>query len=288
MPLLRRPNLPGVSFHLTARLQNRVHLLTPELRTAVVRLLAVRLRVSDARLLAYVVMSNHLHLVVRQGEQPLSALMQPFLRSTAALLQGRCGLEGHVFERRYADRVIRNADHMRAAIGYVHANPVRAGMVSEPADYVWSSHRLYVRCGRVRGMRVPVDWREGLRESGFGNAAAEAAQRYSAYLGELMADVRSLSKPEKAASRIDPGNQACAAASRQEDRAARLTSLVEQTVADEALREQLRSRWGSRERLRFRHAFVLEAARHGFSGVEIAQFLQISPASVSRILRARL
>src|SRR5690606_28499612 len=97
-----------------------------------------------AELFAYVIMPNHLHLVLRQGEEPLWRFMQPYLRRIAIQVQRTHEREGRVFERRYRDRYCADADHLRTAILYTHLNPIRAGLCSDPREYPWSSHLAWV------------------------------------------------------------------------------------------------------------------------------------------------
>lgn len=114
-----RPQLPGVPFHVTARVQGRAAWFTGVERPLENRILAAPRR-SDATLLAYAVMPNHLHLVVVQGSQPLSQLMQPLLTRIALLVQRRTGREGHIFERRFRASPCLDPDYLRNAIAYVH------------------------------------------------------------------------------------------------------------------------------------------------------------------------
>jgi REP element-mobilizing transposase RayT len=139
----RRPDLPGGIFHLTARTLKREKLFTPALRTAALELLARCVPTAGARLLAVAIMPNHLHVVVQQGERPLSALMQPLLRRLAHMVHRSRGVDGPVFWRPYASRACFDPDHVRNAIVYTHLNPVRANLCREPAEYDWTSHRLY-------------------------------------------------------------------------------------------------------------------------------------------------
>jgi REP element-mobilizing transposase RayT len=145
MPRRLRSNLPGAVFHLTARVQNREPLLRG-LEAHVVELMQRACRRSDARLVAYAVMPNHLHLVLLQGQRPLADYMQPLLCRTALLVQRRLRREGHIFERRFRDVACHDVEYFRNAVAYVHLNPVRAGICSDVSDYPWTSHAAY--CGR--------------------------------------------------------------------------------------------------------------------------------------------
>jgi REP element-mobilizing transposase RayT len=112
---------------------------------------------SGARLLAVAIMSNHLHLVIQQGEQPLYALMQPVLRRLAHLLQRSHGLEGPVFWRPYGCTPCLHPDHARNAIAYTHLNPVRAKLCADPAEYPWTSHGLYADQSPEDGVALRPD-----------------------------------------------------------------------------------------------------------------------------------
>jgi REP element-mobilizing transposase RayT len=139
-----RPHSPGTIFHLVTRIHRRESLLTPELRTEVAGLLPASIGRTDAQLLAYAIMPNHLHVLLRQGETRLGAVMQPLLRRVAHRVQAFHGLDGTVFERRYRDSACLTPDHVREAIMYVHLNPWRAGLCSDELDYLWTTQRAYL------------------------------------------------------------------------------------------------------------------------------------------------
>jgi REP element-mobilizing transposase RayT len=140
----RRENLPGAPFHLIARIQDGKPLFTGA-EPVVLETIDRTARESRVRLLAYAVMSNHLHLVVVQGREPLSHFMQSLLRRLALFIQRRHGCEGHVFQSRYRAHPCLDARRLRSALVYVHLNPVRAGVCTDPLEYEWTSHASY--CG---------------------------------------------------------------------------------------------------------------------------------------------
>ncbi|MFP4624124.1 MAG: transposase [Gemmatimonadota bacterium] len=154
-------------FHLTARTLRKDRWFTPNLRSIALRHVALVAPRSGARLLAVAIMSNHLHLVIQQGEMPLSRLMQPLLRRLAGAVQHAHGLEGPVFWRHYASTPCLNPWHARNAIAYVHLNPVRAGLCTHPDDYDWTSHPLYAGATRLpaalRSVAPVLDPAIGLR-----------------------------------------------------------------------------------------------------------------------------
>jgi putative transposase len=286
-----RPDLPGAAFHLTARVQNGLHLFTPDLRDRIVRVLRWQLQRSDASLLAYVVMTNHLHLVVVQGQQPLGHLMQPFLRSVALATHSRHGTEGHVFERRFHDRYCRDGAHLRTAIAYTHANPVRAGICHDPAAYDWSSHRLYEGSGFVNGTRPAVDVATGL--SAFvhtpqGDWRRMGRAAYSGFMERVIrAEGDAMGEDDGAGPRegpalVTPGAQTGPGPARPALDA--LAREVLEAHGGQLSIQDVRSRRGPRWRLPIRAAIALAASRAGYAGGEIAEFLEISGPTVSRML----
>jgi REP element-mobilizing transposase RayT len=139
----RRPNLPGVIFHLTARTLQKERLFTPAIRRGALADLVRVAPASQCRILAVAIMSNHLHLVVQQGGLPLERLMQPLLCRLARRTQRTRDRDGPVFWRHYSAVACLDPWHARNAIVYVHLNPVRAGICGEPSRYPWTSHDLY-------------------------------------------------------------------------------------------------------------------------------------------------
>jgi type I restriction enzyme R subunit/putative DNA methylase len=97
------------------------------------------------RVLAWVIMPNHVHVLIDPAE-PISKTIQGWKSFTSRWLlehNERLGLgipDPHlVWMREYWDRFIRDGDHLRATIDYIHRNPVKAGLCREPADWPWSS-----------------------------------------------------------------------------------------------------------------------------------------------------
>jgi putative transposase len=274
-----RPDLPGVAFHLTARAQHQAHVFTPALRTRIVELLGQKLDRSDARLLAYVIMSNHIHLVVIQGAQRLERLMQPWLRSVALATHRVHGTEGHVFERRFRDRVCRTPEHVRNAIAYTHANPVKAGMCARPDAYRWSSHRLYARNILATPCGPRVDIAAGL-DSFVSSSLASRSPARTAYLDYLDGVLQTSDERQ-----VDPGEWTNGAGPDKVNGRPPLETLADRVVGEHEgvfTIADLRSRHGPRARLPVRARLIIEASRAGYLAAEIADYLKISQAAVSR------
>lgn len=134
---------PGGVFHVVSRCLNRDYLIDGEPERAFyLDLLARVLSRTDHRILAWCLMSNHVHLVVEAGEEPLSRLMKPLHVGYANWKNRREGRIGPVFADRFRSILVEREAHLDELVRYVHLNPVRAGVVRRPEDSTWSSHRV--------------------------------------------------------------------------------------------------------------------------------------------------
>lgn len=93
-----------------------------------------------AFILAYAVMPDHLHLLVAPRDTgSVSDIMHSIKRYAAKRINETMARHGPLWQQSFYDRVIRNEEHLRATIEYIHRNPVSAGLVSEEQQYRFSS-----------------------------------------------------------------------------------------------------------------------------------------------------
>ena len=91
----------------------------------------------------YVVMGNHLHLLVKTPRPNLGAGMQSFLSGYAIWSGRRWRRPGHLFQGRYRAEMIEDESYYWTVSRYIHLNPVRAGLVKRPEQWAWSSYPGY-------------------------------------------------------------------------------------------------------------------------------------------------
>jgi REP element-mobilizing transposase RayT len=154
MPRYARINVPLGIYHIISRTLRREYLIKgAEERLYYLRQLGQATRHTDAQVLGWCLMSNHVHLVVRAGKDPLKRLMKPVHTGFGGWLSKRIGKGGGaVLGDRYKSVLVEEEEYLFQLIRYVHNNPVRAGVVSNPEDSVWSSHREYL------GLEAPPEW----------------------------------------------------------------------------------------------------------------------------------
>ncbi len=127
---------------------------------------------------AYCLMRNHVHLVaVPESKDGLAKAVGEAHRRYTRYVNFREGWRGHLWQGRFKSYVM-DESYLLAAVRYIELNPVRAKLVSNPADYPWSSAAAHVE-GREDRLIVasPLremvgDWREFLN-SGIGTDDAE-------------------------------------------------------------------------------------------------------------------
>jgi putative transposase len=153
MARLPRLTLPGYPHHVIQRGNNRqaIFACAADYRV-MLDLLEENAKKFDVLVHAYVLMSNHLHLLATpQAADGLPKMMQAVGRSYVRYFNDTQKRSGTLWEGRYKSTVIQAARYLLACMVYIDLNPVRAGLVMQPQDYLWSSylHYLGVRTDRL-------------------------------------------------------------------------------------------------------------------------------------------
>ncbi len=124
------------------------------------------------RIVAYVLIGNHWHLVVWPEEHDSIRNFMHRLCTTHSVRrrrQTRTIGQGHIYQGRYHSFIIESEAYYYRALRYVEANPVRAGLVQSAKDWRWSS--LAERLGRDRGLLdpgplpLPDNWPQSVDEA---------------------------------------------------------------------------------------------------------------------------
>lgn len=153
MARLRRLSAPGHPHHLIQRGNNRQAIFADAADCErYLDILSELATTHHVAVHAYVLMPNHVHLLVTPAEDgALSTLMQSLGRRYVAWFNKRYQRTGTLWEGRYRSSIIESERYLFACSRYIELNPVRAGLVTEPADYRWSTYGHHV------GLR-PTPW----------------------------------------------------------------------------------------------------------------------------------
>ncbi len=99
----------------------------------------------DWELHAYSLMPNHFHVLMRSRLGNLSKGMQHLLATYTQWLNRQHDWDGPVFRGRFRSQPIKNEQHLRVLIAYIHLNPVVANLVKRVDDEAWTSYRAYMQ-----------------------------------------------------------------------------------------------------------------------------------------------
>lgn len=146
MARLPRLTVPGYPHHIIQRGNNRQAIFASAADyTALLALLEEHAREAKVAVHAYVLMSNHFHLVATpETAEGIPQMMQAVGRRYVRYFNQRQGRTGTLWEGRYRSTLIQAERYLLACMVYVDLNPVRAHIAAGPADYPWSSHAHYV------------------------------------------------------------------------------------------------------------------------------------------------
>jgi putative transposase len=137
--------LPGVAQHVIQRGNNRGGCFFGEAdRRFYLKCLAESATRRGCGIHAYVLMSNHVHLLVTPSESgAIGAMMQDLGRRYVRVINTIHGRTGTLWEPRFRSSLVDSEAYLLTCHRYIELNPVRAGVVSDPVAYAWSSHGHY-------------------------------------------------------------------------------------------------------------------------------------------------
>ena len=264
--------------HVIARGNNKQHIYLDDedRRRFLVILSQVKAR-SCFRLFGYCLMPNHFHLLLQIGRFSISRIMHDLLARYSQNFNARRERCGHLFQGRFKSLLCARDSYLLELIRYIHLNPVRSGLVVDPIQWPWSSHRDYLSSSGWHGIdrdiclsmlatrpeMQAVAYEQFIR-AGMGSAARGEAP----HVPDLGALVEELVVTKVQADAAEVG-------------------IVEigQAVAREtgiSIRE-IRGRRRHRSISSARHVLIHRAIAHGLRPSEIAAFINVSPAAVSAV-----
>jgi putative transposase len=175
MARLPRLTVPGYAHHVIQRGNNRQAIvITDSDRQTLLDLIAENAHKHQVALHAYVLMDNHFHLLLTpETATGVPQMMQAVGRRYVRYFNDLHHRSGTLWEGRYRSTLIQWERYLVACMVYLDLNPVRAGMVQQPQDHPWSSHRHYI--GQVMDRRLtPHAFYWGLGNTPFAREAAYA------------------------------------------------------------------------------------------------------------------
>jgi putative transposase len=127
---------------------------------------------------AYVLMSNHVHLLIQTGEVALSRIMQGLQLKYTRYYNRKYKKVGHLFQGRYKAILCDRQAYLLELVRYLHLNPSRMRTPMDPWKYQWSSHAAYLG----KGGSVRIDTSAVLGE--LNRSAGQARRAYLRFMAE--------------------------------------------------------------------------------------------------------
>ena len=156
MPRRARLTMPGIPWHIIQRGNNRSACFYAEedyqLYLAHLKEQAEKF---GCQVHAYVLMTNHVHLLLTPEKENCAALLMKNLgQRYVQYINHNYRRSGTLWEGRFRSCLTQTEDYVLACYRYIELNPVRANMVNHPADYPWSSYRSNAQ-GDVSDLIIP-------------------------------------------------------------------------------------------------------------------------------------
>lgn len=139
-----REEIDGGYYHLIARGNNREYIFNRDIdKGYFLKLLNESRQNMRFKLMGYVLMDNHYHLLVQTGNVKLQKIMHQINNKYSKYFNAIYERCGHVFQGRYNASVIGNEQYLLKVLTYIHQNPVKAGICKRVENYKWSSDKFY-------------------------------------------------------------------------------------------------------------------------------------------------
>lgn len=98
----------------------------------------------DYKIYAYCLMGNHIHLLIKEGEEDLSLVMKKVAGSYVYWYNWKYSRSGHLFQDRFKSEPVENDAYFLTVVRYIHQNPVKGGLCQKIDGYRFSSYNEYV------------------------------------------------------------------------------------------------------------------------------------------------
>jgi putative transposase len=153
-----RITYPGAIYHITVRGNRKQDIfLDDDDRLAFLSELQIAIKHHNWLCHAYCLMGNHYHLLIETLEANLSDGMRDLNKDYAQGFNRRHDTVGHLLQGRFKSHIIERETYLLNVARYVVLNPVRAGMINDPADWQWSSYRATVGFSQKEDL-LTTDW----------------------------------------------------------------------------------------------------------------------------------
>lgn len=101
--------------------------------------------ISEFQIFAYCLMSNHIHLLLKEVKEPIDQIMKRITTRFVYWYNIKYRRSGHLYQDRFKSEPVENDEYFLTVIRYIHQNPVKAGICNEPQNYHFSSYSEFFK-----------------------------------------------------------------------------------------------------------------------------------------------
>lgn len=101
-------------------------------------------KTSYYKIIAYCLMGNHLHLLIKEGVDPLGQIFRKIGAKYVYWYNVKYKRTGHLFQDRYKSEPVENEQYLMTVLRYIHQNPIKANLSNALEKYKWSSYNEYI------------------------------------------------------------------------------------------------------------------------------------------------
>lgn len=105
--------------------------------------------ISEFKLFAYCLMENHVHLLIKEGKEPIELIFKRIGNRFVYWYNTKYKRLGHLFQDRYRSEPVETDEFFLTVLRYIHQNPVKAGIVKSCGKYRYSSYNEYVKESKI-------------------------------------------------------------------------------------------------------------------------------------------
>ena len=115
-------------------------------------------RKSACEIYAYCLMDNHIHLLLKEGQEPIATTMKKIGTSYVYYYNWQYNRKGHLFQDRYKSEPVEDDAYFLTVLRYIHLNPQKTELTDDPATYPYSSYTEYTDKVKITDTAFALSW----------------------------------------------------------------------------------------------------------------------------------
>ncbi len=156
MPRMARKKSSSGIYHIMLRGINKQDIFhEAEDRIKLIEILNYYRDICEYEIYGYCLMSNHIHLLIKEGKETISQAIKRIGVNYAYWYNSKYARCGHLFQDRFKSETVEDDRYLLTVLRYIHQNPIKAGIVTEALKYRWSSYSEYIN---QKGMLTNINF----------------------------------------------------------------------------------------------------------------------------------